>query len=229
MLFDKWFSLNTKREKLLKKMPPEPLRSFLNTPFPEPEDAINKLELLTLDFETTGLNPLKDKILSIGYSSVTKGIVSLANSRHYIVNTQVELERDNVQIHSIMDSEQASGDSLESVVEQLLNDLAGKVMLVHFANIEVNFLKEACLQLYGMAPVFPVVDTLMMAKRRFDLSDTAYDSSRLRLINLREEFELPPHHEHNALNDAVATAELFLAMLNKNHQGLKTTLKAIQL
>ena len=156
-----------------------------------------------------------------------QGIICLKDCQHFLVNSQIKLARDNVKIHNIMDSEQATGLPLEMVVEKLLRALAGKVMLVHYARIELNFLKQACIQLYGMAPVFPVVDTLMMAKRQFDLSDTAYDPSRLRLINLRDEYQLPPHHEHNALNDAIATAELFLAMMNNTSKKLETPLNHI--
>ena len=227
MLFEQWFGLNAKRQRLLKKSPPQPLKDFLSVSFPEPNTPVHQLELLALDFETTGLNPTQDQILSIGFTEVTKGAITLKNCQHYLINNKIKLARDNVKIHNIMDSEQATGQSLEFVVEKLLQALAGKVMLVHYANIELNFLKQACLQLYGMEPVFPIVDTLMMAKRKFDLSDTAYDPSRLRLINLRNEYQLPPHHEHNALNDAIATAELFLAMLNNTSQRLKTPFKSI--
>ncbi|MCL1079311.1 DNA polymerase III subunit epsilon [Parashewanella spongiae] len=229
MLYEYWFGLNAQRKRLLKKMPPEPLKSFLSTPFPDPNLPINEVELLALDFETTGLNRNTDRILSIGYTNIQKGVISLKNSQHFLVNTQVKLSKENVHIHNIMDSEQATGLPVDQVIARLLQDLTGKVMLVHFAQVELSFLKQACIQLYGMAPVFPVIDTLMMAKRRLDLSDTPYEPSKLRLISLREEFKLPPHHEHNALNDALATAELFLAMLNKNHQGAKTSVKSVQL
>ena len=89
-------------------------------------------------------------------------------------------------------------------------------MLVHFARIERQFLQQACLELYGFAPDFPMIDTLVVAKRQLDKRDVSYDPSELRLSSLRYQMKLPDHHGHDALNDAVATAELLLGqMANK--------------
>ena len=85
-----------------------------------------------------------------------------------------------------------------------------KVMLVHFSRIEKQFLAQACLELYGMAPTFPIIDTLVLIKNRFDKNSVPYDPSLLRLSNLREYFQLPQHFAHNALSDAIATAEVLL-------------------
>jgi len=80
-----------------------------------------------------------------------------------------------------------------------------------------------------MAPVFPIIDTLALAKRRLDKRDVAYDPSELRLANLRQKFELPEHHAHNALNDAIATAELFMAQMSKTNTDGKVTLQDVLL
>ena len=56
-----------------------------------------------------------------------------------------------------------------------------------------------------------MVDTLLIAKRRLDQRDVAYEPSELRLSNQRNFYQLPTYNAHNALSDAVATAELFLA------------------
>ncbi len=225
MFFERWFGLNAKRLRLLEKAPKGPLKDFLAVPFPESDTPIKHVDMLALDFETTGLQPSKDHILSMGFTSLSNGVITLKDSQHLLVNNQMNLDRDNVKIHQITDSEQASGEPLAVVVEALLQQLAGKVMLVHYAQVERTFLQQACLHLYGMVPVFPIIDTLLVAKRRFDLSDTSYDPSRLRLVNLREEFQLPAHHEHNALNDAIATGELLLAQLQQSEQGMNTPLK----
>ena len=212
-IFNSFLSLDKQRQNLVKKAPEGPLKEFLSVPFADKKMPIRDVELLALDFETTGLNAKTDKLLSVGYVPVSHGLIKLGQSEHQIINSKGDLHKDNVIIHQIIDSEKANGHALEQVVAQLLKALAGKIMLVHYAHIERTFLQQACIELYGMAPIFPIIDTLQLAKKRLDLSDTPYDPENLRLINLREHYKLPSHHEHNALNDAVATAELFLAQL----------------
>jgi DNA polymerase-3 subunit epsilon len=199
------------RKRLLTKAPEGPLKDFLSVPFPEPDTAIDQCKILSVDFETTGLNAQQDKLLSVGFVELANNQISLASCYHQVIKTQGELTASNVVIHQITDDIKDQGESLAYVVKKLLAALAGKVMLVHFSRIEKQFLTQACLELYGLAPVFPIIDTLVLIKNRFDKHHTPYDPSSLRLSNLRDYYQLPQHFAHNALSDAIATAELLLA------------------
>jgi|TARA_R110002124_G_scaffold70290_4_gene188743 DNA polymerase-3 subunit epsilon len=202
------------RKRMLKKAPKGPLRDFLSTPFPALYTPFDQIPILAVDFETTGLDAVQDKLLSVGCVDLSHKQIKLGSSYHQIINTKGRLKADNVTIHQITDDQKDQGQPLAEVVEQLLKRLAGKVMLVHFARIERQFLRQACLELYGMAPPLPIIDTLVVAKKRLDKRDVAYDPSQLRLSALRATYQLPNHYAHNALNDAIATAELLLAQIN---------------
>jgi len=206
-----YFSIQAKRERLLKKARPGPLREFLAVPFPPIDQLLYETQILSVDFETTGFNAQQDQILSIGYTHMQRGQISLADNYHQVIKTSKTLVDKNVTIHSITEQHTQAGISLSQGIEDLLEALAGKVMLVHYAQIERTFLQQACYRLYGIAPVFLMIDTLMIAKKRKDKVLTPYDPSELRLESLRREHGLPAHFAHNALNDAVATAELLLA------------------
>ena len=214
-----------KRKRLLKKAPEGPLKDFLNVPFPTLDTSMNELPILAVDFETTGLDAKADKLLSVGFVCMEHEQIKLNSCYHQIIKTKAQLEESNVIIHQITDAQKEQGQPLSVVVEQLLKALAGKVMLVHFARIERQFLQQACLELYGLVPDFPMIDTLVIAKRQLDKRDVAYDPSELRLSQLRHNYQLPDHHGHNALNDAIATAELLLAQVNNKPKADKVQLK----
>lgn len=205
------FGLEARRKRQLNKAPEGPLRDFLSVPFPDTTTAIDEVSILAVDFETTGLDPKKEQILSIGFIGMEHNEILLSTAYHQVICAQGDLREENVIIHQITDSAKSQGSSLEKVTSDLLSALAGKAMLVHFARIEKNFLEKACRQIYGMAPVFPIIDTLAIAKQRLDKRGLPYDPSELRLSKLRDWHKLPHHYAHNALNDALATAELMLA------------------
>ncbi len=207
------------RKRMLKKAPKGPLYNFLSVPFPQLFTPFDQVPILAVDFETTGLDAIQDKLLSVGCVDLIDNQIKLGSSYHQIISSRGRLTPDNVSIHQITDDQKDQGQSLAQVIEQLLQRLAGKVMLVHFARIERQFLRQACIELYGMAPVIPMIDTLMVAKRRLDKKDVAYDPSELRLSTLRTKYNLPDHYAHNALNDAIATAELLLAQTNECHEN----------
>ena len=215
----------SKRKRLLKKVPKGPLHDFLSVPFPALDTPIDELPILAVDFETTGLDAKADKLLSVGFVSLEQEQIKLNTSYHQIIKTKIQLEESNVIIHQITDDQKEQGQPLALVVEKLLKALAGKVMLVHFARIERQFLQQACLELYGFVPEFPMIDTLVIAKRQLDKRDISYDPSELRLSTLRNKYKLPDHHGHDALNDAIATAELLLAQMANRAGTDKALLK----
>ena len=51
------------------------------------------------------------------------------------------------------------------------------------------------------------------------------EKNSLRLFNLRERYKLPAYKAHNALSDALSTAELFLALMADLYPGLDCRLK----
>jgi len=221
-----WISgYEAKRKRLLKKVPSGPLHDFLSVPFPALDTPIDELPILAVDFETTGLDAKADKLLSVGFVSLEQEQIKLNTSYHQIIKTKIQLEESNVIIHQITDDQKEQGQPLALVVEKLLKALAGKVMLVHFARIERQFLQQACLELYGFVPEFPMIDTLVIAKRQLDKRDISYDPSELRLSTLRNKYKLPDHHGHDALNDAIATAELLLAQMANRAGTDKALLK----
>ena len=224
-----WFrkhfmSLQNQRQFLSNKVPDGALKNYLSVPFPAKTTLVKDLDILSVDFETTGLNAVFDQLLSIGFVDIKHGQIDLSSCYHQVIKTKGKLKKSNVAVHQITDFEKDRGAALKSAVDQLLNAMAGKVMLVHFSQIERNFLKQACFEIYGVKPPLLMIDTLAIAKKRFDMSDVAYDPSRLRLTNLRDNYQLPTFYAHNALNDAIATGELLLAEVFHHHQGLDTEL-----
>lgn len=226
-MLENWLGLEAKRKRLLRKAPAGVLQDFLSVPFPSLQEQAQRVPILSVDFETTGLKPNTDQILSIGHIEIRNHEIILSSANHQIICTSGNLSEENVVIHQITDDAKTGGEKLELVVENLLSALAGKAMLVHFGRIEKTFLDAACKQIYGMAPVFPMIDTLTLAKRRLDRATLPYDPSQLRLFNLREKYELPQYGAHNALSDAIATAELFfaeIASMENNTPTLKNIL-----
>ena len=207
------FNAERKRRKLLEQAPEGPLRDYLGVSFPDRTLPIDQVPLLAMDFETTGLDAKNDHLLSVGHVELKNHQVLLATARHQIIHTDRDMTDENISLHRITHDQVARGLSLGKVVESILEALAGKVLLAHHAKVEIGFLQQACRRLYGMAPVVPAIDTMQLARQRLERTQQPYKPGDLRLFNLRRQYGLPAYQAHNALMDAIATAELFLAQL----------------
>lgn len=218
-------SFDKQQERLLQTLPEGPVRNYMEGPFPEPDCDIFSTPVVAIDFETTGLNPEKDHLLSVGYVELLHEEIYLGSAVHQLIHTKKDLPEETVIIHGITDDIMAEGSKVQMVVEQMLEKFKGKILLAHHAAIERNFLTQACLNLYGHAPALPMIDTLELARRWFERRQMHFSPNELRLYALRERYHLPRYQAHNALVDALATAELFLAMIEHMGNAHKIPLK----
>jgi DNA polymerase-3 subunit epsilon len=203
---------NYQRKKALEKVRPGPLADYLATPFPDRRSDCREIEIVAIDLETTGLDPASDDILSIGLVHIDRWGVKLSTAWHRIVRVDKAIPGESAVIHQITDDQSAAGAPIEELLPEVLRRMAGKPMLVHYSPIEQNFISAACKKLYGAPFVVPIIDTLEIGQRVFERRNHLIQPGDLRLFNLRPRYNLPQYKAHNALSDALATAELFLAM-----------------
>lgn len=203
--------LEWQRKRALRKVTHPVARAYLETPLPDPRRAVRDTEFLALDFETTGLDPNKAKILSIGYVVIRKWKIGLAESGHHLINVGIPLPASSVVVHQITDTDSQAGKRFKEVMDELVEQMKGRVLLVHFAPIERGFLTVATRNLYGASLPFRLVDTMALEKRYMESYAPTITGSDLRLFNLRRRYGLPRYNAHSALEDAIGTAELFLA------------------
>lgn len=202
-----------RRRWLRRRLPPNPLQACLATPLPARRARCRELEFLALDIETSGLDPARDRILSLGTVVIRDLGIPLDSAWYRLVRPGRPLSEDNVRIHRITDDQAAAGLPLRTVLPELLEQLAGRVLLAHHAALELGFLNRLCRAWYGAPLLTRVVDTQVLARRRLQRRGQAFRGRDLRLYDLRAELGLPRYRAHHALSDALATAELFLALL----------------
>ncbi|HEX5804539.1 MAG TPA: exonuclease domain-containing protein [Azospira sp.] len=213
MMLARFFGVDFRRRRLLARAAAGPLRDYLATPHPAADGRCDATPFLALDLETTGGDPARDEIVSLGWVAVDGPRIDLGSARHRIVRLRGAMSPGSAVVHAITDDEAAAGVPLESALRELLAALAGRVLIAHHARTEVDFVDAACRRLYGSGIAIPAIDTLDLARRRLArLGQTATPGS-LRLGALRREHHLPRYPAHNALSDALAAAELFLAQL----------------
>lgn len=207
------FNLEERRNWWTRKMPDSPLRDYYEVDFPDRDSDWRQIDYLAVDYETTGLDQKTDQILSIGYTTVRGSGLYLDDAAYMLTKPTVEIPEESAVVHGILDDEAASAKPLEEALPMLLSALAGKVMLAHHAAIEYHFLSNACMRIYGYPFIGPVVDTLALEVRVFRSQDKAIQAGDLRLAAARARYGLPRYPAHNALTDAIAAGELFLAQV----------------
>lgn len=227
-----WFrrSANERRERALRtlaKGAPSPLTAYLSVPFPEETSALEDVEFLAVDFETTGLDPDKDHVLAVGFVPVIGGRVVLAGARSLLVAAEAEVGA-SATVHGLTDDDVATGVPLEEAITEVLAALTGRVLLAHFTKLEQGFLRAACASLWGGPFECQRVDTMELQRRLVDPPfGQDLKPGALRLWASRARYGLPVYRAHEPLVDALSCAELFLAETAEMSVDASTSLKRV--
>lgn len=172
--------------------------------------------LLALDLETTGLDPARDEILGIGLVPVDGLAIGLGGAWQQTVRPRGQAGvGQSATVHGLTDDDLAAATPLAEILPVVLRALAGRVLLAHHAIIETSFLRAACQALDLPPPVGPVLDTVQLHRRVLARwrSHAQIRDDELGLAAAREHLGLPRYRAHDALTDALACAELYLAQL----------------
>lgn len=185
------------------------LRDYAGADWPDRGTPIADVPLLALDFELDGLNP-NAHLLQAGWVPFSKASVPLEDARVCDIRSHARLDREAVTIHGIGEDRAASGQALREVTEALISSLRGHILVAHGADIEVAAIQSACRKLYGEAPPIRVICTLRLERH---LKPNLGGAGPYRLGAARMRYGLPEYGVHDALCDAIASAELLLAQL----------------
>lgn len=173
-------------------------------PTPRLDRPFTEMRCVVVDVETTGLNLMKDRLISIGAVAVVNGKIALGDSFYIILQQQAASDKGNILIHGIGHAEQLQG---EPPVDALLSflEFLGKDPLVAFhVTFDETMIKRALRDYVGLNFKHPWLDLAYVMPglnpplaKKYRALDDWIGHSAIR-IDAR----------HNALADALATAQL---------------------
>lgn len=185
---------------------------------PDSRLTLEQVPLVALDIETTGLDSRHEQILAIGILPFQLNKLRSGDCRQWLIHGNNAMNEDNVIIHGITDAERATGLSLAQAMRELLVSIAGKILVVHYRDLEMRFLQAASEQVFQQPLSLPMIDTMAIERQLAEQTwqqhwQTMWRGQRrsLRLNDCRQRYGLPPYRPHHACSDALATAELLMA------------------
>jgi len=201
-----------------------PLKPLVAHSIPGPHTPFDQLEFVSLDIETTGLDPATADMLSVGWVIIRKGRVDLQTAESHIVRPSGEVGS-SASIHGLTDTIVEGGADWSIVLSRIIEVLTGRVLLVHHAGLDKALLDRLCRQRFEAPLLVPVADTLALERRRHERRHHVDEKKSFRLSDLRDDYRLPRYAAHDCLVDAIATAELLIAMVAHNDGGARTCLR----
>lgn len=169
---------------------------------------------IVLDIETTGLNASKDRITEIGaVKIVDKEIV---DSFHTFVNPGIPIPPKITELTGITNDMVKDAPSIEEALAKFRQFCGTSALVAHNAPFDIGFIREASKSI-DWEITNPIVDTLTLSR------ELLKDLKKYKLDILAKHLGVKLENHHRASDDARATAEIFIKLIDMlEARGVKT-------
>ncbi|MCL2346113.1 MAG: exonuclease domain-containing protein [Desulfobulbus sp.] len=182
-----------------------------------------ELTYTVFDTETTGLEPSKgDEIIQIGAARIVNNRLLRQEVFDQIVDPERPLKPESIPIHGITEDMVRGKPNIDIVLPAFHEFCEDTVLIAHNAAFDMRFLqlKE---ERTGFSFAQPVLDTLLLSA----VAHPNQESHKLDAI--AERLGVHIGARHNALEDALATGEVFLKLLPLlEEKGIVTVRQALE-
>ena len=159
---------------------------------------------VVFDLETTGFSPVSNRIIEIGAVRVENGKITARFST--FVNPDVPIPYEIEKLTNIHDSMVMDAPMIEQILPEFVSFCEGAVMVAHNADFDMSFLKENCKR-QGFGTDYTYLDTVGLARALLP------ELNKFTLDTICKKLNISLEGHHRAVNDAEATAEIFVRFL----------------
>jgi DNA polymerase III subunit epsilon len=197
----KKFLQNLEKKKLKSKR----FESLFDTPPPN--------EYVSLDCETTGLNPKKDEILSIGAVLIKDNKILMRQTFNIFVKPSKLINPESIKIHHLRETDLENALEPEIAIFQLLNFIGSRPIVGYYIEFDMAMISKYTKKIIGVK----------LPNQAIEVSGIYYDHRKkianngfldLKFDTIMKYLNIPFLGKHDALNDAIMTAMMFLKLKN---------------
>ena len=177
-------------------------------------------EYICLDCETSGLNPRKDEILSIGAVHIKGNKILMRETFNLFLKPSKHIAEESIKIHQIRPIDLQNGLDPQDAIYQLLDFIGSRPIVGYYIKFDVAIISKYTKKFIGIKlPNETIEVSSMYYKTRKRSSD--YEFIDLKFDTILKNLDIPALGKHDALNDAIMTSMMFLKL--KNLTPAKTT------
>ncbi|MDE1942324.1 MAG: 3'-5' exonuclease [Betaproteobacteria bacterium] len=168
-------------------------------------------EWVSVDCETTGLDPLHDEIVSIGAIPIQGDRILTSQRLELIVRPSVAPNVDSVRIHRLRQMDLEGGLPPEEAVRRFLDFVGNRALVGYYLEFDVAMLNRLVRPFLGVP----------LPLRQIEVSGLYYDYKFAQQVDgnvdlsfdlIRRDLGLPERETHDAFNDALLAAMMFIKL-----------------
>ena len=168
---------------------------------------------VVFDIETTGIDPQLEMITEIGAVKIVNG--KIVDTFAQLINPGRHIPEKITELTGISDSMVADMPDISQVLPKFLSFCGDSIVVAHNASFDTSFIRIQATK-EGLEFKNKVEDTLQLSRELFPDEKT----HKLNIVAKRLGISLENHHR--AVDDATATAEIFIKLMEIKEEKEKT-------
>lgn len=186
---------------------------------PPPKD-----EYVSFDTETSGLNPQTDEILSIGAVRIKENRILSSEKFEVFVKPTAEIKQEAIKIHHLRHIDLEHGMEAMEAVSKLLLFIGSRPLIGYNVRFDVAMVNKYILPYLGIKLPNPTIEISQLYVSRTQLINriqntyTANVEQDLRFDTIVKRLNIPILGKHDALNDAIMCALIFLKLYPRKYK-----------
>lgn len=173
---------------------------------------------VVFDIETTGFSNINDKITEIGAVKIEN--FKIVDRFSELINPQKDISYKIQELTGITNDMVRNKPTIEEILPKFMEFVGDSVLVAHNAEFDTGFISQKCRE-QGLEYNNNSIDTLMLSRILLP------HLKRFRLNLIAKELGVQLLNHHRAVDDAEATAQIFLKFLDMIQKKGANTLKDV--
>jgi DNA polymerase-3 subunit epsilon len=178
-------------------------------------------EIVSLDCETTGFNPMADDVISIAAVKIRGTRILASQAFRALIRPGAPMEASAIKVHQLRQQDVARGLTMREVLPDFLRFVGSRPLVGYWIAFDVRMLNKYLFSLLNVH----------LPNRRIDVSKLYYDRKfgsappgtriDLRYATILADLGLPSRAQHDAFEDALGAAESYLVLEDMRERGVR--------
>jgi DNA polymerase-3 subunit epsilon len=178
-------------------------------------------EIVSLDCETTGFDHWVDDIVSIAAIRIVGRRIHASSAFRALVKPESAMRPDSIKIHQLRQQDVAEAQPMTDVLPNLLRFIGSRPLVGYWIDFDVRMLDKYLLAMLNTRLPNRLID---VSKLYYDRKyATAPPGTRidLRYATILSELKIPSRPQHDAFEDALGAAEMYLVLEDMRERGVR--------
>ena len=178
-------------------------------------------EVVAIDCETTGLNVRTDDIIAVAAIKIRGNRILTSERFEAVVRPDAGMRAEGIKVHRLLQADVAQSPFIRKVLPSLLHFIGGRPLVGYYVDFDIAMLDKY---------VLPYIE-IELPNRRIEVSKLYYERKYgdapantvvdLSFAAMLKDLGIPPLAQHDAFNDALMTAMMYVALRDLKARGVR--------